>query len=312
MKTIEKIRKTSVIICSFLGLSMMTATLTFATKPYDPLTGNITKIRLAGDANCDGTVNLLDAITIVNFILGLNPEPFCFNNADVNSDGVINLSDLIATVNIITGGGSFTCGTSTVADSDGNEYNTVLIGNQCWMKDNLKTTKYRDGSNIPNETNNAAWVNLTSGAYCWYNNSISFKDSYGALYNWYATSSATNGGKNLCPDGWRVATDADYTTLTTYLGGTVVSGGKMKETGYLYWNQPNTGATNESGFSARGGGSRVYNGTFSSMGTYCWLWTASEQQGSFAYLRNMFHNATNIGRGSINKNNGQSVRCLKE
>ena len=312
MKTLAQISKTNIIACFLMFLGMLTAFYGFSSEPREYVfeTGKTT--RLAGDANCDGSVDILDVIAISNYIIGLPPEPFCFENADVNNDGVINLSDLIATVNIIVGGGWFTCGTSTVTDSDGNVYNTVLIDDQCWMQENLKTTKYRNGSDILNVVNNSAWVNLTSGAYCWYSNDIVYKNSYGALYNWYAINPATNGGNDLCPAGWRVATDEDYIILVNFLGGNVPTGGKMKETGFVYWNPPNTGATNESGFSARAGGSRIYNGNFDSRGTYCWLWTATEQQGNFAYLRNMFHNATNIGRGNINKNNGQSVRCLKE
>jgi len=272
---------------------------------------------LPGDSNCDGIVNAMDVITAVNHILGHNPQPFCFENADVNGDGYVNVMDVIETVNIILGGSLFECGISTITDADNNVYNTVLIGDQCWMKENLKTTKYRDGTDIPNVTNSSAWVNLTSGAYCWYDNSFFWKDYYGALYNWYATDPASNGNNQLCPEGWRVPTDQDYTTLSTYLGGTLHGGGKMKSTRtdpdpHPRWLAPNTGATNESEFTALPAGSRVWNGSFSAMGTYCWLWTSTTQETIFAYLRNLRHNSAILDRGSINKNNGQSVRCVKE
>jgi len=267
---------------------------------------------LPGDSNCDGAVNVMDAITTVNYITGNNPQPFCFENADVNGDGTIDVMDVIGTVNIILGGGGFECGVSTVTDADGNVYNTVLIGNQCWMLENLRTTKYRDGTSIPNVTNGSTWVNLTSGAYCWYDNNISWKDVYGALYNWYAIDQASNGNNHLCPEGWKVPSDADFTALSTYLGGTLTGAGKMKEEGYQHWQYPNTGATNESGFTALPGGSRVWNGGFSEMNRYNWLWTSTTQETIFAYLRNLRHNSAILARGSINKNNGQTVRCLKE
>jgi uncharacterized protein (TIGR02145 family) len=272
---------------------------------------------LLGDSNCDGIVNVMDVITTVNHILGNNPEPFCFENADVNDDGSVNVMDVIETVNIILGGSTFECGVSTITDADNNVYNTVLIGNQCWMKENLKTTKYHNGTDIPNVTNASDWVNLTTGAYCWFANSFSWKDYYGALYNWYATDPASNGNNQLCPEGWKVPTDEDYTILSTYLGGTVQAGGKMKSTRtdpdpHPRWLAPNTGATNESEFTALPGGYRAWNGGFSDMGTYCWLWTSSTQQTIFGYLRNLRHNSGILARGSINKHHGLSVRCVKD
>lgn len=267
---------------------------------------------LPGDANCDGAVNVIDVITTVNYIMGLNPQPFCFDNADVNGDGLIDVLDAIGTVNIIMGGGGFVCGESTITDADGNVYSTVLIGEQCWIGENLKTTKYADGSGIPHVTSGSTWVNLTSGAYCWYNNDPNFGSTYGALYNWYATNPATNGGRQLCPEGWRVPSDADWSALVSFIGGSTTVGGKLKETGYSHWFPPNTGATDEFGFTALPGGSRIWNGNFDSMGTYCWLWASTEQAGVFAYLRNMFHNSATMGRGSINKLNGFSIRCLKD
>jgi uncharacterized protein (TIGR02145 family) len=197
-------------------------------------------------------------------------------------------------------------------DGDGNHYPVVYIGSQIWMARNLATTKYRNGSDIPNVTVGSTWGNLTTGAYVWYGNNIAYKPVYGALYNWYATNPATNGNNELCPEGWRVATDTDYTELATYLSGGTSNGGKLKETGFAHWNSPNTGATNEVGFTALPGGWRGFNANFQSMNTYCYLWTGSEQAGNFAWLRNMFHNASNLGRGTVNKAHGLSVRCIKE
>jgi uncharacterized protein (TIGR02145 family) len=140
--------------------------------------------------------------------------------------------------------------TNTVTDIDGNIYHTVTIGTQVWMVENLKTTKYRNGDPIPNVTGNA-WAALTTGAYCWYNNdAATYKATYGALYNWYAVADS----RNIAPTGWHVPTDAEWTTLTTFLGGESVAGGKLKETGTNHWTSPNTGATNETGFTALPGG----------------------------------------------------------
>jgi uncharacterized protein (TIGR02145 family) len=147
--------------------------------------------------------------------------------------------------------------TVTVTDIDGNIYNTVQIGNQVWMSENLKTTRYRNGGQIPNVTDNTAWGNLSTGAWSYYNNDVSNDPIYGKLYNWYTTL-----GDTLCPTGWGVPTDAEWTTLTTYLGGSDVAGSKMKTIGNGYWNDPNTGAINSSGFSVLPGGYRSNVGSF--------------------------------------------------
>jgi uncharacterized protein (TIGR02145 family) len=195
----------------------------------------------------------------------------------------------------------------TLTDIDGNVYHTVTIGTQVWMVENLKTTKYNDGTPIPQVTNDTAWGNLITPGYCWYyNDGVTYKNLYGALYNWYAV----NTGK-LAPTGWHVPTDAEWTTLITYLGGDSVAGGKMKETTSL-WMTPNTGATNSSGFSALPGGYRYYfNGTFF-LYFYCgnW-WSSSEYYDNFAWYRTMDCNTANATQGSDSKANGFSVRCVK-
>ena len=143
------------------------------------------------------------------------------------------------------------CG--TVTDVDGNVYNTVTIGTQCWLQENLKTTKYKDGTSIPLVTDNSAWGSLSTPGYCWYNNDDTYKNTYGALYNYYTV--LTN---NLCPSGWHVATEREWSTLVTYLGGASIAGGKLKESGTTHWVTPNTGANNETGFIALPGGRREH------------------------------------------------------
>jgi uncharacterized protein (TIGR02145 family) len=197
-------------------------------------------------------------------------------------------------------------------DGDGNVYNTVTIGTQTWMAENLKTTKYNDNTPIPN--------GLTSGAYYWYNyNEATYKATYGALYNWFAvdnndaTKVASNGGKNICPIGWHVPSDTEWTILTDYLGNLSVAGDKLKETGTTHWSSPNTGATNSSGFTALPGGYRNWNGySFNLIGREGWWWSSSPVGPDSANYRLMRYtsNAVEIGEGL--KGFGFSVRCLRD
>lgn len=205
-------------------------------------------------------------------------------------------------------------GTPTVTDIEGNVYNTVLIGNQCWMKENLKTTKYRNNTPIEYpDSNNSAWQNNTTGAYAWYNNDIGWKDSYGALYNWHAVNNA-NG---LCPSGWNVPTDAEFTAMTNHLGGASVAGGKMKSTltapePHPRWESPNTGATNESNWSGLPGGNRSFSGAFNVIGGVGYWWSATEVTATFARYRDLGYNYSVVGRDFFNKTYGFSVRCLRD
>jgi uncharacterized protein (TIGR02145 family) len=192
----------------------------------------------------------------------------------------------------------------TVTDYDGNVYQTVQIGTQIWLKENLKTTHYRDGTAIPNVSDQNQWSNLTSGAYCNYNNSTSNSDIYGRLYNWYAVCNS----HNLAPEGWHISTDAEWTTLRDFLGGPEVAGGKIKEAGFTHWSSPNTGATNESGFTALGGGYRKYSGEFSGILTYE-NWYSDGQNG---WVVMHIHSALGGGGANGSPNNGCAIRCVKD
>ncbi|MDZ7633244.1 MAG: fibrobacter succinogenes major paralogous domain-containing protein [Bacteroidales bacterium] len=140
----------------------------------------------------------------------------------------------------------------TVTDSDGNVYKTLVIGTQIWLAENLKTTKFNDGSQIPFVSEETSWVaTLTTPGYCYYDNNTANKSVYGGLYNWYAVET----GK-LCPKGWHVPSDAEWTTITNLFGGESVAGNALKEKGTAHWTSPNDGATNESGFTALPGGNR--------------------------------------------------------
>ena len=194
----------------------------------------------------------------------------------------------------------------TISDNDGNIFSTVTIGTQVWMTENLKTTKYNDGTSIPLVTEGAKWAALLTPGYCWYNNDAANKNNYGALYNWYTV----NTGK-LCPTGWHVPSDAEWTILTTYLGGESVAGGKLKETGTSHWLSPNTGATNESIFSALPGGYRFVFGSFYFIGEYGHWWSSTGYSTDRAWYQLMYYNYSKVTRVNLDKRYGFSVRCLK-
>ena len=195
----------------------------------------------------------------------------------------------------------------TVTDIDGNVYHALKIGTQTWMAEDLKTTKFNDGTAIPLVTDKAAWANLSTPGYCWDNNDSTTYNTYGALYNWYAV----NTGK-LAPIGWHVASDAEWTTLTTFLGEDV-AGGKLKETGTLHLTSPNAGATNETGFTALPGGDRGNNdGTFDAIGIGCFWWTSTPQNDVSSYFRSVGCNGSGVGRSGSPLLNGLYVRCVKD
>ena len=199
--------------------------------------------------------------------------------------------------------------TGTVTDYDGNVYPTIKIGGQWWMAENLKVTHYRNGDPIPYVTDNSTWAGLTTGAYCTYNDNKRIVAAYGGLYNWYAVADS----RNIAPAGWHVPTDAEWQTLVDYLGGYSVAGGKMKEAGTTHWRSPNTGATNESGFSALPGGFRDYNnGLFGYMGDYAIFWSSTAH---FSYSAWDFYLHYNDAQGLFFYNDrhyGFSVRCVRD
>jgi uncharacterized protein (TIGR02145 family) len=196
---------------------------------------------------------------------------------------------------------------ATVTDRDGNIYHSVVIGTQTWMIENLKATKYKDGSAIAYPGSDfTLWANNTDGAYAWYNNDAAQKDTYGGLYNWYAIIT----GK-LCPSGWHIPSNDDWIILETYLGNN--TGGKLKEAGTVHWQSPNEGATNESGFSALPGGDRTYMGSFELIGESSKWWSSTEYSYNIALSRSLqyFNNAFFHGN-DLYKGYGMSVRCLKD
>jgi uncharacterized protein (TIGR02145 family) len=193
-------------------------------------------------------------------------------------------------------------------DADSNHYTVVQIGAQIWMVENLNATHYRNGDPIPNVTDATAWSNLATGAYCDYSNTPGNSTIYGKLYNFYTVDDS----RNLCPTGWHVPTDAEWTTLTTVLGGESVAGGKLKETSTTHWKSPNAGATNESGFTALPGGNRDIGGTFSRFGNSGFWWGSADSSTGKAWYRDMEYNDDVVITVSSNKKNGYSVLCVRD
>jgi uncharacterized protein (TIGR02145 family) len=203
-------------------------------------------------------------------------------------------------------------------DGDNNYYPVVQINTQLWMAENLKTTKYNDVTAIPNVIDDATWTFATTSAYCDYSNNPANSTTYGRLYNWYAvdnnaaTKVASNGGKNVCPTSWHVPTDAEWTILTTFLGGESVAGGKLKETGTTHWDSPNEGATNRTGFTALPGGSRNSIGQFISIEITGIWWSSSEYSTTDAWRRHIGYNNFGLWIGNNMKQTGYSVRCVRD
>jgi uncharacterized protein (TIGR02145 family) len=204
-------------------------------------------------------------------------------------------------------------------DGDNNNYPVVEIGTQVWMAENLKTTRWNHGGSLGEVADHNTWLIFNSPAYCWYNNdAASFKEKYGALYNWYAVEGKFTVPfkpwmvwyENLCPIGWHVPADDEWTILTTYLGGVKVAGGKLAETGTVHWVSPNTKATNETGFSALPGGTRttLYPSLF--MGRLGVWWSSTGYLGP--WTRELTGGTTRVDRYSRQKLDGYSIRCLKD
>ena len=227
------------------------------------------------------------------------------------------------------------CGSvSSVNDVDLNTYTTVSIGTQCWTKENLKVTRYNDNTLIPlNNTYTSGsvstvWQGLTDGAYTIYNNEASSganATNYGFLYNWYAAKGVSTSGstiyKNICPTGWHVPADSDWNKLVKYIdsgadtSGTVtqsiIAGGKMKSIGTSYWDSPNTGADNSSGFNALPGGFRNSAGTFISIRIFAFFWSTDESHGN-SLFRMLLYFDSNVARNINYKSVGGSIRCLMD
>jgi len=264
-----------------------------------------------GDINCDGILNVLDVVLMVNMILEDEYDVI----ADINEDGVLNVLDVVILVNLILDN----IPNDTVTDIDGNIYETVQIGDQLWMAENLKVTHYQNSDEIPYIYNDPQY-----GAYINYSNNADNVAVYGRLYNWFAV----NDERGLCPDNWHVPSDDEFKSLEMYLGmseseangeglrGTD-EGGQLKEEGNEHWNSPNTGGTNESGFTALPGGNRRYE-TYTNQEIFCCLnrygffWSSSEVYTVNAWYRVFSFDYSESNRYHLSKTNAFSIRCVED
>jgi len=263
------------------------------------------------------------AITSKGICWSTNSTPTILDSKTTDGDGISNftsqLTDLTsntkyyvrayATNDFGTGYGneiSFTTREDTlgtVVDTVGNVYKTVKIGNQWWMAENLRTTKYRNGSDIVNVTDSLVWSGLKTAAYCYNKNNVDNGSTYGALYNWYAVNDA----RKLAPKGWHIATDEEWSALVTFLG--LTPGTKLKsKTGWTSGN-----GIDSYGFSALPGGNRGNGGVFENIGTFGFWWSSTELTSTnnawFRYINNA---NPSVDKNYVNKSNGYSIRCVKD
>ncbi len=196
---------------------------------------------------------------------------------------------------------------ATVTDIDGNIYHTVLIGTQTWTVENLKVTHYRNGDPVQYVADSSSWLSLVSGAYCDYGNFSRNGVDYGHLYNWAVISDK----RNICPVGWHVPTDDEWSLLILYLGGDSIAGAKMKEKGTTHWIHNNSDVTNSSGFTALPGGYRFYLSQFeSSIGLFGYWWSASGN--NFGSPVRCLSSENGVLRYLFVSTSGCSIRCVKD
>ena len=267
-----------------------------------------------GDVNCDGDLNVLDIVLMVNMILDGEYDSI----ADINEDNIVDILDIVRLVNIILDGAD----TSTVTDIDGNVYETVQIDEQLWMAENLKVSHYNDGSEIPTGYSNPEWGWLDMGAYGVYVDDPVNTDVYGNLYNWYTVDD----DRGVCPDGWHIPSDEEFMELEMFLG---MSESEANSTGYRGTNEGsklagrhdlwNSGSLDEnqefgtSGFSGFPAGNRdYYNANYNSMGSFGAFWSSTELNSLTAWNRELEYHASVVYRFNATKQFGFSIRCLKD
>ncbi len=296
----------------------------FNTPSHSSLTGNC-KLEYQGKSGTAEAHKSAGALS--GFVFNLGDQLKYTASSALGDQTILDAPSGNQTYTFQYGSGGIPCpGMPTVTDIDGNVYNTVLIGSQCWMKENLKTTRYRNGTAILNVTDVYYWSNATTGLYVWYDNDdISWKDIYGALYNWHTTVDS-NG---LCPTGWHVPTHAEWTVLSDYIGGTgspygnelkscrqVDSplGGACNTNVHPRWDSDSSNwATDDYGFSAYPGGIRDnYLGNFYSIGYSGYWWSSTEYASFNAWYRYLNYFDGNLNQSNFRKENGFSVRCLRD
>ncbi len=272
----------------------------YSTSP-SPTTANMTTISGSGTGSFASNLTGLTASTT-----------YYVRAYATNSAGTAYGNEVSFTTT--AGGGGIVTNPGAGVTFSGYTYASIVLGNgQEWMAENLRTTSYANGDPIPNVTDNTQWLNLTTGAWAHYDNNSTYENPYGKLYNWYTVGDS----RNVCPTGWHVPTDAEWSTFINYLDPTAdgginenTAGGKMKSTGTQYWQSPNTDATNESGFSGLPGGDRSDLGAFYDIG-YISRWWSSTEETAIAWYRALQFNLGTVTKEIYLKTSGFSVRCLR-
>jgi uncharacterized protein (TIGR02145 family) len=302
--------------------------ITFSALPVIPNITTVNFSQISGNsANSGGTIasNGGATITAKGVCWSTSPNPTIELTTKTNDGtGSANFTSNISGLSPVTTYYIRAYATNSVGTAYGQELTfTTLplsngnIGTQIWSVTNLDVTTYRDGTPIPQVTDPNAWANLTTGAWCYFNNDSANGTIYGKLYNWYAVAGIHDNDPNtpnkvLAPTGWHIPTDSEWTTLTDFLGGMSIAGGKMKSTGTSLWQSPNTGATNESGFTSLPGGGRNINGPFLGIGLDSFFWSASEINSTNAFFHYLNYSLVNIQKISTDKQDGFSVRCVMD
>jgi uncharacterized protein (TIGR02145 family) len=279
-------------------------------------------------------------VTQRGVVWGTSPNPTTANNSTTNGSGTGSFTSTLTSLTAITtyyvrayatnsagtaygneltftttaGGGGIVTNPGAGVTFDGYTYASIVLGNgQEWMAENLRTTSYANGDPIQNVTDQTQWLNLTTGAWAHYNNDSQYENPYGKLYNWYTVADP----RNVCPTGWHMPSDAEWSTFINYLDPNAVggfsnsAGGKMKSTGTQYWQSPNTGATNESGFSGFPGGASSTSQQFSDIG-FAVLWWSSTDYNNMPWVRSLSYGNGSVSRQNYFKEQGFSVRCLRD
>lgn len=291
----------STIAPTFISSSMVTLGINVTS---DGGSGVLCGIYLSSEPNAETTGVQLQIATDTGTYMGqitnlLPNKQFYFKAYATNSKGVGMGEEL-----------NFTT-PAKITDSESNSYQTVIIGSQTWMAENLNTTHYTNGDLI--SSTNPATFNITSEnspKYQWsYSGDGNNSTTYGKLYTWYAVTDT----RKVCPTGWHIPTDAEWTTLVTTLGGYQIAAARLKEHGTVHWLSPyNTDATNESCFTALPGGYRDVSGTFYLLQNDAYLWSATESEAAKAWGRTLNTSSSAVVRQGVNKGWGLSVRCIKD
>lgn len=296
-------------------------------------TSNVTSINTTS-ANCGGIVSNDGGspVTARGVCWGVNPNPTIADTKTSDGSGLGTFTSSItglvdnsayfvrayATNNVGTGyGPSVLLSTvpgitfnsnlqyNTMTDIDGNIYKTIEIGNQVWMAENLKVSRYRNGDSIPIVVDSSKWVGLSSGASCHYNQNLGYMPVYGKLYNWHVTEDI----RKIAPDGWHIPTEGEWEILINYLSN--MQGNKLREKGSKHWKSPNTSASNESGFTALPAGFRYRNLGFDDLSFSANWWSASGN-GTYATMFTLGYNQESMIKNLEYKINGYAIRCVKD